>query len=331
MSLTLPEKRAAITALRGVKSQFNACVKRCLTIRHFYLVQQTGEYLPSAIQGAIKDFGGHWQHCFALQSHHESFFEGSWIGWHFVGPNPPLFWESRIAGKASCIKRFDALSEIAGNLLASLQIAVPVPPEIRAMARDCSIPDEMPLIPREPQRWATFLHWLAWSGGPLAVDRQTWDAGLLFSYDRAQDIARPFNVNVSGPPRFSFDTTDHPYNHFYSIIDNLFVRSSAALQWIISTLNDKQDDARIGGSGQLSVTKRSGWLKVSDAARTAGCNTGTISRAANKGELKSNGEKGRKRRIDSIDLNRWNLARLAKPEPTESAERVKRLVNRDCR
>jgi hypothetical protein len=348
MSLTHPEKRAAIAALHGVKKQFEACAPRCQTISHFYLVRQLGEYLPSAVQGIIKRFGVHWSHTGTLQDHHEVFYEGGWVGWHFAVPPPPIVWECQLAGKESCIKRFDALSEDAGSLLASLRIVVPVPPEIRATARDCKIPEDLPLIPSEPQRWATFLHWLAWSGGPLGVERQSWDGALVFPYDRAQDLPRTFGLNVSGPLRFCYETPDHPYNHFYSIIDNLFVRSSAALQWIISPLNDRKHVADAGGSGQPLLlanakdevaarefpdekpTEALSWLTVTRAALIAHCNTGVISRAVDERKLKSNGKKKRERKIDSLDLNRWNLLRLARPGPSESTEHVQRLVDRHC-
>ena len=44
--------------------------------------------------------------------------------------------------------------------------------------------------------------------------------------------------------------------------------------------------------------------------------------AVNKGKLKSNGSKGRPRRIDAIDLVRWKLERSNRPEPVESDEQV---------
>jgi hypothetical protein len=73
------------------------------------------------------------------------------------------------------------------------------------------------------------------------------------------------------------------------------------------------------------------WLTVSEVGRITGCNTGVITRAVDRGELKSNGETGRDRRIDAIDLARWQLARADKPEPMESNEAVQRSVKKNSR
>jgi hypothetical protein len=68
------------------------------------------------------------------------------------------------------------------------------------------------------------------------------------------------------------------------------------------------------------------WLTVSDASRASDIGKGTISRAADQGKLKSNGKKGRERRIDSVDLNRWKLKRIEKSEPGESYSKVEKLT-----
>jgi hypothetical protein len=66
------------------------------------------------------------------------------------------------------------------------------------------------------------------------------------------------------------------------------------------------------------------WLTVTRAARIAGCNRGAITRAVNEGKLKSNGEKGRDRRVDAVDLTRWMDARANRVEPVESDAAVER-------
>jgi hypothetical protein len=68
------------------------------------------------------------------------------------------------------------------------------------------------------------------------------------------------------------------------------------------------------------------WLTVVEAARIAGCNSGVISNAASAGFLKSNGERGRKRRIDAADLSRWQLRRAERREPTESNAAVEKKL-----
>jgi hypothetical protein len=67
---------------------------------------------------------------------------------------------------------------------------------------------------------------------------------------------------------------------------------------------------------------------VNDAARISGCNSGTISRAVEAGNLKSNGKRGRDRRIDGADLSRWQRDRAKKTKPAESNAAVERLVKK---
>ena len=77
--------------------------------------------------------------------------------------------------------------------------------------------------------------------------------------------------------------------------------------------------------------EKSKWFTVSEAAKTAGVNTGIITRAVDTGELLNNAKRGRERRIDPESLARWMLARADKPEVEESQEQIKRLVDRHCK
>jgi hypothetical protein len=70
------------------------------------------------------------------------------------------------------------------------------------------------------------------------------------------------------------------------------------------------------------------WLTVTEAATIAGVNSGIISREADDGKLKSNGQSSRARRIDSVDLTRWILERSRRPESSESDEQVKRSMRK---
>jgi excisionase family DNA binding protein len=71
-----------------------------------------------------------------------------------------------------------------------------------------------------------------------------------------------------------------------------------------------------------------GWLTVSQAATLSGLDKGTISRWVARGDVKSNGQKGRKRRIDSADFNRYLLRRAENPERTESNAAVERKLKK---
>jgi hypothetical protein len=69
------------------------------------------------------------------------------------------------------------------------------------------------------------------------------------------------------------------------------------------------------------------WLTVTKAATVANTTRGTISRAVDGGRLRSNGQNGRARRIDAVDLARWTLERANRPEP-ESEDQVKRQMRK---
>jgi hypothetical protein len=70
------------------------------------------------------------------------------------------------------------------------------------------------------------------------------------------------------------------------------------------------------------------WLTVTHAAKVAFASRGTISRAVNAGALRSNGKKGRERRVDSADLTRWILKRSNRTEPVETNQRVESLMRK---
>src|SRR5262249_13990168 len=89
------------------------------------------------------------------------------------------------------------------------------------------------------------------------------------------------------------------------------------------------------GSGLTAFAERTpdrgpapAWYKVSKAPQTASCNTGTITRAVDEGKLRGNGQTGRARRVDAVDLTRWMHARATRPEPVESDAAVERKLER---
>jgi hypothetical protein len=94
---------------------------------------------------------------------------------------------------------------------------------------------------------------------------------------------------------------------------------------------ENKGDHRANQLSEAEADDEARWLMVSEAAQTAGCNSGLISRAVSEGKLKSNGKNGRARRIDAVDLTRWIRDRSNKPDPEESDEQVERLVNKHVR
>src|SRR5262249_42079235 len=93
----------------------------------------------------------------------------------------------------------------------------------------------------------------------------------------------------------------------------------------------RNGEKELGQTETEGDQEHSGWLTVSAAAKVAGINTGTLTRAVDAGEIRSNGKRGRDRRINPGDLTRWLLARADKPEREESEEQVKRLTDKHCR
>jgi len=91
---------------------------------------------------------------------------------------------------------------------------------------------------------------------------------------------------------------------------------------------DDLHEAKRKGHGLQDALSRAveSWLTVTQAAKVAFTSTGTISRAVDAGNLKSNGKHHRERRIDSADLTRWILARSNRTEPVESNDRVESLM-----
>jgi hypothetical protein len=73
------------------------------------------------------------------------------------------------------------------------------------------------------------------------------------------------------------------------------------------------------------------YVTLAKAELISDINRGVISRAIDAGELKSNGLKGRKRRVDAADFVRWQLERAKSPEQKESDRSVMRQVSKHVR
>ena len=257
-------KRAALTELRGLKAQFDALAPKYQTLRHYYLVHPCvyGPIDLTAIINERAEPDPESHDCGFYEISHDFFQRGEWHGWYFgeTFDKPVLSWEGWCVGQG--FARFKKLAETAGNLLTELRVRAPVPPELRARAGELNerfldelrtrglVPFEsqaradkdnlkattdLLILPNQDQRWLRFLHWLAWSGGPMAVKRWSW-SGIVFEYDY-KEIDK-FCEGYAPPPRLSFEKIESPYNRFYSVLDNLFLRSSVALQWIMATLSE---------------------------------------------------------------------------------------------
>jgi hypothetical protein len=100
------------------------------------------------------------------------------------------------------------------------------------------------------------------------------------------------------------------------------IRSLASLTFV-EMVEMLRDDPT---SRQLEIEGR--WLTVGESAKTAGAEPYEITRAADRGDLKTNGENKHKRRIDAIDLTRWIRSRAEQSDVPESDESVERMLRR---
>jgi hypothetical protein len=160
-------------------------------------------------------------------------------------PPPRIGWEGWYVGDG--IPEFGPLAEQAGGLLTALRARAPVPPEVRARADERGIAADAVILPDADQRWARFLHWLAWAGVPPPARRWSWD-GLIFPYEESGRFC-----SGVGPPRLSPEEPDSPYNRFVSALDNLCLRSAAACAWLLATVPGRRPEDRGAGCGGDAV------------------------------------------------------------------------------
>jgi hypothetical protein len=119
---------------------------------------------------------------------------------------------------------FHALAERAGHQLSAFRVRLPAPSEcIEILRRDSALSEDMLILPDENHRWPKVLHWLGWAGKVMPVDRWGNFNGIDIPFDT-------WDESRYGPrPR-----------SFYSHIDNLFLRSAAALEWMITRLGENE-------------------------------------------------------------------------------------------
>jgi hypothetical protein len=71
--------------------------------------------------------------------------------------------------------------------------------------------------------------------------------------------------------------------------------------------------------------KQAGWLTLAEAARLAELHRGTITRIADSGQIKDNGEKGHGRRVEKRSVLEWMGKRILKQRQRAFADYNKRL------
>jgi len=83
----------------------------------------------------------------------------------------------------------------------------------------------------------------------------------------------------------------------------------------------------VAGQDPTPLAETNRWIKITEAERVSAINKGVISRAADRGDIKSNDKKGPERRIDGISFLQWVLQRAEEPsQPNANHEELSTKV-----
>jgi hypothetical protein len=210
--------RVTRASLEDIQGQFEALAPKFSNLHHFYAVHLGDEDLP--FPARVRDASqGH----FALgasMSGYTILVHGRWVNLRTIGPGPVKVWQSWFKGDGQ--SEFHALAERAGPQLSAFRVRLPAPRECsEILKRDSGLPEGTLVLPDEIHRWPKVLHWLGWAGKVMPVERWATFNGIEMPFDTWDES------------RFG----SRP-QAFYSIVDNLFLRSAAALEWMIANLGE---------------------------------------------------------------------------------------------
>jgi hypothetical protein len=200
---------------------------------------------------------------------------------------------------------FDSYIELALKSLKSLDANVP-------MIRGRTVESLLRLFPSFPdlvefKRWGEELE-SAWKLEP----------------PKPGEIWRYQHVKLAKAARQSMPTLGQLSFQLFKYMQSLRTCPTDAFGTSRPSATNRAEDSHVDKSPEASEVM---WLTVTKAAKVADTHRGTISVEVSKGRLKSNGKKGRDRRIDAIDLIRWKQERSKRLEP-ESEEEIKRLLRK---
>jgi hypothetical protein len=210
--------RVTRASLEQLQIQFEALAPKFPNLQHRYIVHLGGADRPFPARMRESARGN----CAmgSCMAGYTVFMYGQWVSIHTPGPGPIPVWESWYKGDGHL--EFHALAERAGPQLSAFRVRLPAPRECTDILRLHSIPLEDALVlPDEIHRWPKVLYWLGWAGKVMPVERWAAYNGMEMpfdSWDASQFGSRP--------------------QSFHSIIDNLFLRSAAALEWMIDRVAD---------------------------------------------------------------------------------------------
>lgn len=122
------------------------------------------------------------------------------------------------------------------------------------------------------------------------------------------------------------DLPDWPHTDFALAVEREWAEAERARLAQVGSIDVTSSASLRDSPAETDGHDSQRWLRVSEAAAITGNNGGTITRAINQGKLKGNGKRGRGRRVDGLDLNRWQLERSGRLDPQESDAKVRKLL-----
>jgi hypothetical protein len=241
--------RISRNCLSDLRSQFEQLAPKFLKLRHVYIAYNEICELPipdmnSGRTGLLHAFGPY-------QLGMNAFLDGQWTRIHALTARQIRVWESWYEGDGQI--EFHSLAQGVAAQLEAFRIGVPPPSDLEAILRgNPMFPAGLPVLPAEQHRWTIGLHWLAWAGKVMPVRRYGLWNGMNLPFDD-WDEAR------HGPRPTAF----------HSIIDNLFIRSVAALEWMIAGLDQAHSNTVNSEQSHVTHTARKRIGRPPDTDRVA--------------------------------------------------------------
>jgi hypothetical protein len=218
MSSASAVSRVTRSALEELQRQFEALAPRFPNLQHLYMVHLSGTDVPFPNHTRDAHRGNYAMG--AVQSGYHVFVHGRWASLRTIRDEAIQVWQSWFKGDGQL--EFHALAERTGPQLSAFRVWLPAPSEcIEILRRDLALTEDALVLPDEIHRWPKVLHWLGWAGKVMPVERWGVFNGIEMPIDKWDES------RCGSRPRT-----------YYSIIDNLFLRPAAALEWMIDRVGD---------------------------------------------------------------------------------------------
>jgi hypothetical protein len=198
----------ALAQLQGLKRQYDAFSETHVKLSHIYVEYPYGARPPLRLPSLMDEYSP-FVSKMPYASSHVIYFNGSWIRLECEEREDRRECAGWYHGQG--ISEFMALAFGVDRFLSEFPLRIPMPRPVIQIANLCGRLSPDPIIlPGGSDRWARTLHWLAWAGEVMAIRPLCYKEGLRSECEYSLD------------PGLSLG----------SIIDNLFLRSSLALDWI---------------------------------------------------------------------------------------------------